>query len=114
MMEMVITETPDSLKVIDQAKIIDQLEERLKLADIQRGVILTELHTAELERDELREKCRKYRQERQAARELGEQIRLQGDRERGERLKAGLLCAMFGACGALALVMGIIWSVGIA
>ena len=112
-MEMVITET-NSLKVIDQARLIDELEEKLKLADIQRGVILAELHTAELERDELREKCRKYRADRQAARELGEQIRLQGDRERGERFRAGLLCAMFGACGALAVVLGIIWGVGIA
>ena len=111
-MEMTV-KTPDALKVIDQARKIDELEEKLKLADIQRGVILTELHTVELERDELREKCRKYRQERQAARELGEQIRLQGDRERGERFRAGLLCAMVGACGALAVVLGIIWSVGL-
>ena len=112
MMEMTV-KTPDALKVIDQARKIDELEEKLKLADMQRDVILTELHTAALERDELREKCRKYRQDRQAARELGKQIRLQGDRERGDRIKAGLLCAMFGACGALAVVLGIIWSVGL-
>ena len=112
-MDMVITETPDSLKVIDQARIIDQLEEKLKLAELSKGVILNELHTTELERDELRRINRKYRAERQAARELGEQIRLQGDRERGDRIKAGLLCAMFGACGALAVVLGIIWSVGL-
>lgn len=112
-MEMTV-KTPDALRVIDLTRENDELREKLRLADLAKGVILTELHTAELERDELREKCRKYRAERQAARELGEQIRLQGDRERGERFKAGLLCAMFGACGALAAVLGIIWAVGIA
>ena len=109
-MEMTV-KSPDALRVIDLTHENEELREKLRLADMQRDVILTELHTAELERDELREKCRKYRQERQAARELGEQIRLQGDRERGDRIKAGLLCAMFGACGALAVVLGIIWRV---
>ena len=111
---MVITETPDSLKVIDQARIIDQLEEKLKLAELSKGVILNELHTTELERDELRRINRKYRAERQAARELGEQIQLQGDRERGDRIRAGLLCGLFGAVVSLALICSILWAVGIA
>lgn len=113
-MEMAITNVPDSLKVIDQAKIIDQLEEKLKLVELSKGVILEELRTAEWENEKLRKINRKYRQERQEAREKGEQLRLQGDRERGDRIRGGLLCGMIGAVFALTLVLGIIWAVGIA
>lgn len=113
-MEMAITNVPDSLKVIDQAKIIDQLEEKLKLVELSKDAILEELRTAEWENEKLRKINRKYRLERQKAREKGEQLRLHGEAERPERIKTALLCTLIGASIALAVVTGIIWAVGIA
>lgn len=113
-MEMAITNVPDSLKVIDQAKIIDQLEEKLKLVELSKGVILEELRAAEWENEKLRKINRKYRQERQEAREKGELQRLQYASERGDRIRSGLLCAALGAAFAMAVICGIIWAVGLA
>ena len=113
-MELAVSGTTDNLKVIDQARTIDALEEKLRLADLSKGVILEELRAAELENEELRRINRHYRQERQAARERGEQLRLQGVSERADQIRMGLLCAAMGAVVALALICGIIWTVGIA
>ena len=113
-MELAIANIPDSLRVIDQAKTIDQLEEKLKLAELSKDVILEELRAAELENEKLRKINRKYRRERQEAREKGELLRLQGEAERPERIKTALLCTLIGAAIALAVVTGIIWAVGIA
>lgn len=112
MSEMIIT-TPDALKVIDQAKRLDELEDKLKMVEIAKSVIECELQTMTQENEELRRINRKYRAERQAARERGEQMRLQGEAERPERIKTALLCTLIGASIALAIVTAIIWVVGV-
>lgn len=112
-MEMSVSKAPDSLRVIDQARRIDELEEKLKLVEMAKSVIEAELDTAELENAELRRINRKYRAERQRDRESAARERLQGKSGNRERIMTGLLYATCGMAFALLVVTTIIWAIGI-
>ena len=105
--------TPDSLRVIDLSHQLDNTEEKLRLVETAKAVLENELHALELENEELRRINRRYRAERQRDRETAAQARLDGRTNRDIAVKTHIMAGLLGMALAMAVVLGIIWTVGV-